>query len=346
MPRVLRSRTTRLASGVKILQCEVQRQLVPRQRGSKEDLGAQEYVTILLCTRNGARFVEEQLASISSQTYPHWRLVVSDDGSDDATLDIVRRFAAKLSGCERVTIRRGPSQGATANFLSLASNPEIDGAFFAYCDQDDIWLPDKLERAVTWLGSVPKATPALYCSRTTYIDEVGRAIGSSSRFRRSPSFRNALVQNIAGGNTMVFNPQARMLLVEAGLARVIAHDWWTYVLVTGAGGRVLHDEAPSLLYRQHGNNVIGSRAGMREWLRRLRRLTSGEVANWNCKNIAELRRCVHLLLPENRQVLEWFCEMQSRSLAQRLRGFACAKPYRLTNVGQASLLVGLLTHRL
>lgn len=313
---------------------------------SQDDASHTGSVGVLLCTRNGAQYLEEQLRSISDQTHTEVHIVASDDGSDDGTLDILHRYAAQSPNRRSMRIQGGPRRGATANFLSLASDPNIAGDYFAYCDQDDIWLPDKLERALGWLRAVPKSIPALYCSRTILIDRDGRYIGVSPAFKKPPSFRNALVQNLAGGNTMVFNECARGLLVSAGPLDVISHDWWTYTLVTGSGGLVRHDQLPSLQYRQHGKNLVGSLSGLPGYVRRFRRFASGEVSAWNSKNTAALMRCAHMLLPENRQILKSFTDMQSHSLVRRLRGFISASPYRQTTLGQASLLFALLTHRL
>jgi glycosyltransferase involved in cell wall biosynthesis len=96
-----------------------------------------DMVTILICTHNGARYLGQQLNSISSQTYSHWRMVASDDGSTDSTGALLREFAERPENKGRVDIRNGPEQGATANFLSLATDSGIEGGYFAYCDQDD-----------------------------------------------------------------------------------------------------------------------------------------------------------------------------------------------------------------
>lgn len=103
-------------------------------------------VDILLCTYNGARFLPRQLASFEIQTFPHWRLIVSDDGSQDETLALLSAFAQKY-GADKVQIRHGPRKGPNANFLSLICDPTLDSAFFALSDQDDVWAADKLSRA-------------------------------------------------------------------------------------------------------------------------------------------------------------------------------------------------------
>ena len=206
-------------------------------------------VAILMCAWNGERYLAEQLQSFIDQTHTNWSLHVSDDGSSDATCDIVRRFS---EGQHRVvTLRRGPRRGFSRNFMSLVCAPDIAGDYFAFSDQDDIWNKDKLERALNWLTTIPQEVPAVYCSRTEVVDDAGHRLGFSPLFTKPPGFRNAIVQNVGGGNTMAFNASARSLLAAIGDVEVVSHDWWTYQITSAAGGLVRYDPQPSIRYRQH-----------------------------------------------------------------------------------------------
>jgi glycosyltransferase involved in cell wall biosynthesis len=135
-------------------------------------------IAILLCTHNGARFLPAQLASLIAQSFMNWRLFVSDDGSAHETVAIVSAHKNRL-GAAPVDIRSGPRQGFVKNFLSLVCDPSLSFDYYAYCDQDDIWEPDKLARAAERLASAPADIPAMYCSRTMLIDEEGRTLGYS-----------------------------------------------------------------------------------------------------------------------------------------------------------------------
>ena len=193
-------------------------------------------IAILMGCRDGARYLPEQLASIAAQTHRNWRLVASDDGSTDATRQILAVFRAE-HGPDRVEIREGPRQGFAANYLGLAGDPGIRADYYAFADQDDVWLPDRLARGLARVRAAPAGRPALYGGRTILIDEAGRETGRSLRFHAAPGFANALVQSIAGGNTMLFDGAAKRLLEAVRPATVVAHDWWIYILVSGAGGR-------------------------------------------------------------------------------------------------------------
>src|SRR5690606_25344152 len=97
-------------------------------------------------------------------------------------------------------------------------------------------------------------------TRTLLVDDKNTEIGMSQLFKRPPSFPNALMQNIAGGNTMVFNADLRRVLGSAP-PRVVIHDWWLYLATTACDGLVRYDPEPSLRYRQHGDNLIGMNIG-------------------------------------------------------------------------------------
>ncbi|WP_433766941.1 glycosyltransferase family 2 protein [Pseudomonas putida] len=300
-------------------------------------------VAILMCTYSGATFLAQQLASFEQQTHRNWSLYVSDDGSQDGTLEILQAFGAKL-GSERVQVKKGPQRGFVANFLSLACQADIDADFFAWSDQDDIWKDEKLQKALAWVQTIPSHIPALYCGRTELIGETGVSYGYSPKFCLPPHFSNALVQNIGGGNTMVFNRAARSLLLEAGdRVKVPCHDWWAYLLVSGAGGVVHYDPEPMVLYRQHDENLIGGNAGWSARLKRLSMVFQGQFCEWNDQIISALEAMFHRLSPENQATLTQFKAARSQKLFLRILGFQRAGIYRQTLLGNLGLiLVALL----
>lgn len=299
-------------------------------------------VAILLCTYNGRRFLAEQLDSYAAQTWPHWELQVSDDGSNDGTLELLASYQARW-GAEKLTLHAGPAQGFAANFLSLICRPGLEADCFAYSDQDDIWQAEKLERAVHWLQSVPEGVPALYCGRTRLVDAGGREIGLSPLFPRPAGFANALMQNIASGNTMVLNSAARALLLEAGKELpVVAHDWWSYIVVTGCGGRVFYDPEPTLLYRQHDANVIGMNSTWGARLDRIRMLWHERFRRWNDCNIAALGRLQHRLIPQNQEILENFAKAREMGFFGRILYFKRSGIYRQTWLGNIGLVIAVI----
>jgi glycosyltransferase involved in cell wall biosynthesis len=302
-------------------------------------------VVILLATRNGAEFLREQLESYRAQTYPNWELLVSDDGSTDRSVEIVNEFAQGVP--QRVVIRRGPQKGFWQNFVSLVRSDDIAGDLFAYSDQDDIWFPEKLAKAVRWFEARPTDQPALYFTRTELIEEGGAPIGFSPLFTRVPTFRNALVQNIGGGNTMVFNRAARLAL-QATPADVVlvAHDWWTYQILTGMGGTAHYDPWPSLRYRQHGLNLIGANIGLRARLVRSSAFVSGRFVMWNDVNVKVLGRMRNLLTPSNALVLDQYTKARAAIWPMRLWLVWKSGVYRQSFIENLALFVGALFGRL
>lgn len=304
---------------------------------------AAPHVTILLCTFNGSRFLRQQLDSIARQDHKNWRIIVSDDGSADSSLEIVREFAAG-SGAT-VEIRRGPQQGASVNFMSLVADEQLPGEYFAFCDQDDIWHRDRLSRAIANLETVPAAIPALYGGRTRLVSANGAALGYSRLFRRQPSFRNAMVQNILGGNTMLLNRAAKKLLESSHCRTPPFHDWWTYLLVSGAGGHVIYDPVPGVDYRQHDANVVSGMATWRSRLRHSRWVYGGGFAGMVASNLAALRADSHLLTEDSRGVLAGFEQIRSTRLATRLEGLRKVRPYRQHALSNLALLTAVMLRR-
>jgi glycosyltransferase involved in cell wall biosynthesis len=303
-------------------------------------------VAVLLCTMQGQRFLAEQLNSIATQTHPTWEIWASDDGSDDHTHAILEYYQSHW-GEDRISIHAGPAEGSTANFLSLTCRADSDADFFAYADQDDIWESDKLERAVAWLRTVPEDVPALYGSRTLLVDARNQHIGYSPLFARQPSFRNALVQNVAGGNTMVFNRAARDLLRLAGEdVQAVTHDWWAYMVVSGCGGQVYYDAYPTVRYRQHENNLIGSNMSWKARAYRVKQLLQGRFRRWNDANIASLRDIEQLLTPDSRAVLAEFATSRKGGFVARLAGLRRTGVFRQTVLGNIGLVIAAAINRL
>ncbi len=263
--------------------------------------------TILLATRNGERFLAAQLRSIREQIGSTLDLICSDDGSTDGTPAILREFAEAVYHEIAVELVEGPGQGFCANFRRLVFGCRDPGDQVAFCDQDDIWDRTKLASAWETLSTMPHDVPAVWCGRTRIITEVDQKIGWSPLFKRPPTFRNALVQSIAGGNTMVMNRAAFGLVqrsLEVGVP--VSHDWWVYKIVTGAGGRVVYVPDSGVSYRMHPGNLIGPNQSWRARWVRLKMIAQGRFRDWNATNLKLLSRCRHLMVDESLEVLDRF----------------------------------------
>lgn len=312
------------------------------QRAIRRAASTSGSIAILLCTFNGARFLPLQLASFEAQDMPDWRLYASDDGSQDDTQVLLKEFQRK-HGPDRVHLRRGPGQGFVANFLSLMCDPGLQGDYFALSDQDDVWESRKLSRARSFLAKAPADLPCMYASRARLIDEDGADIGLTPLFRKPPRFRHALVQNISMGNTMVFNEQARRLLIKAGPnVRPAVSDWWLYLAVTAVGGQVLYDPVPTVAYRIHNRNLIGSNRS-----RVLRaKLLLNRFKGWNDLNIEALERIESLMAEANKKTFELFRQSRKLSLMPRIAGLLRAGVYRETVLDNVWLMLAALVGKI
>ncbi len=218
-------------------------------------------VAILLSTFNGESYLREQLGSLLTQTHENWVLYWRDDGSRDGTVSVMRDFTATAGQGRCVQIVRPDGrQGVTASFLGLlaAVTPTLgEWDAVAFADQDDVWLPCKIERGLTALHREPSSRPALYCARQRLVDACLSPLGTSRR-SRAGGFPASLTQNIATGCTVMLNASAARLVAVSRPAPATLHDWWCYLVVSAAGGAVLQDDEPVVLYRQHAGNVVGS----------------------------------------------------------------------------------------
>lgn len=297
-------------------------------------------VHILLATYQGQEYLDEQLASIALQSHTRWTLTISDDGSTDNTLEIARGFAQRSP--QPVTIIHGPRRGSTHNFLHLVRSvaPENAADLYAFCDQDDVWLPEKLTAAVQhWLSHGAEEKPYLYCGRIQITDAELRPIGLSSTPSRPLTFGNALTQNIANGNTMVFNCQLLSFLRKVRPEHAVWHDWSAYQVATGCDGVIHYDHTPYVRYRQHSANVIGSRRALFD---RLRSILGGRYRRWgDCTELA-MQDIAQELSPQACRILE--CYKQARHASGplcRLRGALAADLTRQSRVEQAAFLAGI-----
>lgn len=229
-------------------------------------------IDVLLATYNGERHLCEQIDSVLDQQGVELCLFVRDDGSSDATSALLQGYVERFPEKVVVVPTGKGRRGAAWNFLGLLQL-ESSADYFALCDQDDVWSPDRLLIAVTAL-EVLQAPVRLYCSAVNFVSEDLSPLGSSSR-TVLPSFDNALVENIAQGCTMVGDAALRELVRARPPQTIAMHDWWLYLLAT-AFGHVVYDPVARLRYRQHAANAVGGGFSLWQKLRKnWRRYTSG-----------------------------------------------------------------------
>lgn len=303
-------------------------------------------VAILLAVFNGADFLQSQLETLAQQAVPNIDVWASDDKSEDASRSVLERFARNWpKGQFRVL--GGPGAGFAENFRSLMKNREIQADYVAFCDQDDLWDSDKLANAVSWLERQDEGRPALFCTRTRTVTVDGKAAGFSPLFNKPPTFRNAIVQSIAGANTMVMNQAAWHVVRKASRrTEFVSHDWWCYLMITGAGGIVCYSPEAKIGYRQHQRNLVGENNSWGARMSRLGYLMKGRFRRWNEQNLAALSACEDMLTPDAREIVHLFAAARSGGFCERLSALSRAGIYRQTMVGQLGLYLACILKRL
>lgn len=289
------------------------------------------FVYVLLSTFNGERFLPELLESLANQVYPNIRVLVRDDGSSDKTRDIVQCFASSHANFWVVP---GENIGAVASFMALLEMVRDHHGYFSFCDQDDIWHPEKVARAVARLQSSTDPDRALYFSRFELVGPDAETLGWSD-VPAHISFNNSIVENIVTGATAVFGSRLRDLMLLAKPEYMVWHDWWLYLL-GAAFGQVLYDQEPTMQSRRHGKNQTDMRMRSHENFRAkakaLVRVLKRKRKVLPFQQAAGFGEVYAALLSEDRrELLKWMGRLHSeRRLQDRIK-FACSREIELND---------------
>ncbi|MBD8500982.1 glycosyltransferase family 2 protein [Paenibacillus arenosi] len=290
-------------------------------------------VQVLLSTYNGERYIRQQLDSIIEQTYPNIVILIRDDGSTDSTIPVIESYMESYPGKIRLIL--GGNKGVVRSFMELLQASDSVYDYYCFCDQDDIWLPDKVQRSVSKIGV--KDQPTMFFTSTQMVDHRLNKLNIwPTPPLRQPSFNNALIQNIAVGATITINKKARELLIQKQVddSALLMHDWWAYLCLS-ALGEVLYDAEPSILYRQHENNVVGGNVSRweivgKKWAsfrkHKGKRLLVRQAQEFS-------KHYSHLLDAHKQEQLQWFLASRP-SLLQRYQYLKKCKLYRQSSLEQ------------
>lgn len=289
-------------------------------------------VLILLSTYNGTDYLIQQLESIRALEGVTPHLMVRDDGSTNPrTMEILSHASQHM----HIELVRGENVGAADSYMQLiAMAPEYD--YYAFCDQDDVWLPEKLIRGVEALKQVDADMPALYGCNYNICNAEGHITHPAVNHHRVITKGGSLIESWIPGCTMVFN-HALLTLTRRYMPpadRHLIHDRWMFLLATFFG-QVVYDERAGLNYRLHGNNVVGTLVP-EEKKQRLKRIsTPSSMPVWAFAQTM-FETCGKDMDEHSSRLLDT-CARYTHSLACRLR-MAFSSEYRLT--------YGSLTRRL
>lgn len=256
-------------------------------------------ILTLLSTYNGEKYIREQLDSLLNQKGVDIKILIRDDGSKDNTLAVLKEYQ---NVTEKVEIIESDNCGSAQSFFELlmeAFKRSKIYDYYAFCDQDDVWLEDKLKIAVSVLDEVPTDKPALYMGAYQMVDANLNKI-PTPQYDPILTLPAAMASNCATGCTMVFNKALLCTLVGYNSKDAIMHDYWTYLVCLLIGGFVYYDKTPHILYRQHGNNVIGGQKDsfLKRWsVRFIKIFRNGDCFKSNLAN--KLLQCKHIGMSED-----------------------------------------------
>lgn len=205
-------------------------------------------VAVLLSTYNGEKYLKEQLDSILNQTYPNIEIVVRDDGSKDGTVALIEEYQKKH---ENIILKAEENIGFIQSFFALLNMTEAD--FYAFCDQDDIWLENKIELAVKDLEKGDADKPNLAFGNSDYYDENMNLIKLGEK-NKTYSFLNSLYECVSQGMTMTINHKAKEMILQNIPEKCLFHDWWTYMICSGQG-EIFYENETVVKYRRFQKNA-------------------------------------------------------------------------------------------
>ena len=258
-------------------------------------------VAVLISTYNGEKYLKEQFDSILKQTYPNIEIIVRDDGSKDSTLEIIKEYQKKHSN---IILQEGENLGFLRSFFKLLEFEDAD--YFAFCDQDDIWLENKVELAVQKLQKADETLPNMVFGNSDYYDENMNFIGKGEE-HKTFSFKNSLYECVAQGMTMTINNEARKKILANIPEKCLFHDWWTYMICSGMGN-VFYNDDTVVKYRRLPKNATAEGQGIFKILVwRIQKLLAGDgMKNIRAQQIEFKARFYDKMTEENRKILDIF----------------------------------------
>lgn len=288
-------------------------------------------IAILLATYNGAAYLRELLDSLENQTQVNFRVYIHDDGSRDGTLDIIDEYCDRFpERYERVEGPRG--LGSKHSFLYLLEQVEADYYFF--CDQDDVWLPDKVQTlldAITEHSLGQQRPLAAFCDMQV-VDSKGGLIAESfldymGRSGQQTRYTQILIDNPAAGCSMAFNRKLRdCCLPLPVMANIEMHDAWV-MMMAAVYGTIVFVPTPLVAYRQHEDNVLGAKteSGFQKILRNIEGILTGSFARDKRNFISISKRLAAEVLTREdvpadvAEVLRGYLELEHHSRSYRIR---------------------------
>ena len=298
-------------------------------------------VAILMSTYNAEKYLKEQIESLLAQTYGNIEIYIRDDGSKDNTIKIIKNYKEKYNN---IVLKEGKNIGFINSFFELL-NLCNDADYYAYCDQDDVWMNDKIERAVKFLGKTDENKPALYFSNSDYYDSDMNFLATAEK-NKIYNFRNSLVECVTQGMTMVINNKTRQTIIENRPETCLFHDWWTYMICSGFG-QIVYDDKSLVKYRRHNKSVtVEGKSKIELFIWRIKKFLIGDSLKDIKKQLQEYKNFFAKELKEDdRKLLELFTK-EKYSFIVALKKFLYPKRFRRKFIDELSVRILFLIGKL
>ena len=330
---------------------EVDWVLINKKKDSFNKIDKVKSIACLLAYFNGAKYIRDQIQSIIDQKTNNLNisLFISDDNSKEIFPSLEKLNLKNLNNINIFYRKLKKNIGYANNFLFSLKDINLKFDYFCFSDQDDIWLENKIATAVKTIEKYPKDISFLYGGRTSYFDqECNQKLGDSILVKKALSFRNAIIQNIVGGNTMLLNNAARNIIIKTinNNLNTVSHDWWCYQIISGSGGITYYEKLSFVKYRQHSMNLLGANNSLKARLLRINNLLNGKFRIWNDANLKNLKNNINLLTKENQKILIDFAKCREASFFKRIILFQSIGIYRQTIAGNLALYLAIIIKRL
>jgi glycosyltransferase involved in cell wall biosynthesis len=223
-------------------------------------------IVILLSTYNGEKYLKQQLDSLQNQTYKEFEIIARDDGSSDDTMEMLKSYGIKLLETEH-------NLGAKGSFAMLSNYvlKSTDAKYIMFCDQDDAWNLDKVEKTIEKMQEQERLYPNKP-SDLIVVDENLKVLSPSlwvyqNIDPKKDELNRLLLHNTVTGCTMMINRKLAQFSLPIS-QDTIMHNWWI-AMAASAFGHIAYIDEPLMLYRQHGKNDTGAKKyGWKYFLKR------------------------------------------------------------------------------
>lgn len=297
-------------------------------------------VLVLMSSFNGEKYIKEQIQSIMSQVSEYQiDLCIRDDGSNDSTCTIVQEMQKEYPG--RIELIVGERKGYNESFFSLIKGAS-NYTYYALSDQDDVWLPDKIQTACEKLCAEANDIPLLYASTSFLVGDDLKPYGTTRKMVRSLSFYNTIIQNICPGHTQVMNNALLNLInVDIDYSKIYVYDSWI-TNVAMLYGKILFDNDSHTYYRQHKRNQLGSGASkIQKIITSKKRIFAGGGSKYR-----EQIRLFYKTFSHDEKLLKYYDELQkfltAQSFISRLNYILGSKLYRQSRVETIAIYIAIV----